>query len=91
MNAAASGLLLVAAVVFCVAYHVLARWWRSPEGRHLMAGAAALGALGGYTVAIMVWPDAVPALRWVRAGLVLALAVLLAQRTVLLWRAQHHC
>ncbi|WP_431781690.1 putative phage holin [Streptomyces chumphonensis] len=89
VNVLSSAALLAAAVAFIVVYHVLAPWWRSREGRHLVAVAAVLGALGCYTVVITVWPGG-GWLHAARAVIVLAGAGLLVQRTVMVVAAQRH-
>jgi hypothetical protein len=89
-NAAASGAVAVCALVFVVTYAALAPWRASEAGRHIMTFSAAVGALGAYTVAVTLWPDgpAATALRVVRVVVVLSLAGLLVQRTVMVIRAQ---
>jgi len=87
-NAAASATVFLAALVFCVTYHLLAPWRSSLAGRHVMTFSAAVGLLGAYTLAITVWPGAAPVLRVVRIVLILGLAGLLVQRTVMVIRAQ---
>lgn len=89
-NAAASGAVALAAVVFVITYQFLAPWRQSGAGRHIMTFSAAVGALGAYTVAVTLWPDGAAAtvLRVIRVVLVLGLAGLLVQRTVMVIRAQ---
>lgn len=89
-NAAASGLVALAALVFVITYQMLAPWQSSETGRHIMTFSASVGLLGLYTVAVSVWPDGSVAtvLRVVRVVLVLGLAGLLVQRTWMVVRAQ---
>lgn len=90
INVTGSGLVALAALAFVTAYAVTAPWWRSLVGRHVMAVTAAMGWLGVYTVLITVWPHGTPAaaLRVSRAVVILALAGLLVQRTVMVIRTQ---
>lgn len=90
VNAIASGVAAAVCLGFAVIYHVRAPWWRSATGRHLMAVGVALGLLFLYTVLITLWPDGCPAavLRSVRTVVVLSIAVLMAQRTRMVLRAQ---
>ncbi|WP_329131758.1 hypothetical protein OG552_11090 [Streptomyces sp. NBC_01476] len=90
VNVAGSGLVALASLAFVVAYAVTAPWWRSLVGRHVMAVTAAMGWLGMYTVLITVWPGGAVAavLRVSRAVVILALAGLLVQRTVMVVRTQ---
>lgn len=93
LNTVVSGIVFVSAAVFVLIYHLNAPWRSTAMGRHLMAFGAAIGGLGAYTVAIaMVGPDGAPAatLRSVRAVLLLWIAGLLVQRTVMVIRAQRH-
>ncbi|MFH8805465.1 hypothetical protein ACH4F6_38990 [Streptomyces sp. NPDC017936] len=93
-NLAASMLVTVVCAVFVVTYHLRATWWRSEMGRNVMALAVAVGALFAYTVLVSLWPDGCLAmvLRWVRTGIALTIAVVMAQRTRVLVRIQrqHH-
>lgn len=89
-NAIASGVVALASGVFVVTYWRRAPWWSTETGRHVMTFSAAVGALGAYTVAVTVWPSGPVAtvLRVVRVVLVLGLAALLVQRTVMVIRVQ---
>lgn len=90
-NLAASGAVVCASVVFAVTYHLRARWYRSEVGRHVMAMSTAVGALGLYTVIVAIWPGhdlLLDILRWARTAVVAAVALLLAQRTRMVIRAQ---
>ncbi|WP_441349414.1 putative phage holin [Streptomyces sp. 8L] len=73
-----------------VTYHVKAPWRSSEIGRHLMAVAGTIGALGVYTILIVVWPHGGVAavLRTARTVLLVAVAWLMVQRTVWVVRAQ---
>ncbi|GAB3115627.1 hypothetical protein GCM10027160_23240 [Streptomyces calidiresistens] len=88
LNAGTSLVAVVAVLAFVASYAAVAPWWESVEGRHIMAMAVVVGALCAYAVVITVWPQAAPVLRFVRSAIVLAVAALFVQRTVLLWRAQ---
>lgn len=91
-NIAASGLVTLACIVFAVVYHVYAPWRSTTMGRHLMTFTLAIGALGAYTVAITVWSDGAVAtvLRSIRTLLMFVIALLVMQRTRMVWRAQHN-
>ncbi|MFJ5089957.1 hypothetical protein [Streptomyces sp. NPDC088674] len=91
LNTGVSGAVAAAAAVFCITYHRLAPWRSTPMGWHLMMLSGTLGALGLYTVVItLVGLDGTAAtvLRIVRAGLLLFVAALLVQRTLMVIRAQ---
>ncbi|MEU8682968.1 hypothetical protein [Streptomyces sp. NPDC048611] len=91
INTAGSAIVLASAVVFVVTYHLLAPWRSTPLGWHLMLFAGSIGGLGGYTVAIAIVGQDGPAafaLRIVRTVLLLTIACLLVQRTVLVIRVQ---
>ena len=90
LNVGGSALAFLMCVAFAVVYHARAPWWRSNVGRNLMAFAGAVGGLCLYTVLITLWPAGCPAtvLRGVRTALLLAIAVLMVQRTRLVIRAQ---
>ncbi|MGE9696650.1 putative phage holin [Streptomyces sp. CH6] len=91
LNTGVSAAVAAASAVFCITYHRLAPWRSTPMGWHLMTLAGAIGALGLYTVVItLVGLDGTPAtvLRIVRAGLLLLVAALLIQRTLMVIRAQ---
>ena len=90
-NLAASGAVTLASAVFATVYHRRARWYRSEVGRHVMAMSVAVGLLGLYTVIVTVWPGndlLLDVLRWARTAVVAAVALLLAQRTRMVIRAQ---
>ncbi|GGP66979.1 MULTISPECIES: hypothetical protein [Streptomyces] len=89
MNVITSAITASAGLTFMTTCHLLAPWWRTTTGRHLMAFGAAVTALSAYTVAITTWPDFWP-LRLVRTLVVLAIAALFIQRTVMVIRAQRH-
>lgn len=48
---------VAACIAFVVAYSVVARWWRSVVGRHLVTFTASLGVLEGTAFVGMVWRD----------------------------------
>ncbi|MYU30721.1 putative phage holin [Streptomyces reticuli] len=90
VNVSASVLATLACAVFVATYHVKAAWWRSEVGRNLVGFAAAVGALCLYTVLVTVWPTGCVAvvLRALRTLVLLAVGLLMVQRTRLLLRAQ---
>lgn len=90
VNVSASVLATLACTAFVATYHVKAAWWRSEVGRNLVGFAAAVGALCLYTVLVTVWPTGCVAviLRVLRTLVLLAVGVLMVQRTRLLLRAQ---
>lgn len=91
INMIVSALVAAASLTFVVVYQVKAPWRSTPMGWHLMAFAASIGGLGLYTVVItLVGTDgpAATALRIVRSTLLLVLAALMIQRTVMVIRAQ---
>lgn len=92
LNLAASGLVAVAATVFITTYHVLAPWRRTAMGWHLMLFTGAIGLLGLYTIVVtFTGLDGTPAmvLRYARTALLMFVAVLIVQRTWMVWAAQH--
>lgn len=90
VNVVMSGLGAASCAVFAVAYQLMAPWWRSSEGRNLMGSAAAIGTFLAYTVLIWLWPHGWEAatLRGVRVAVIVAIVLLMIQRTELLVRAQ---
>jgi hypothetical protein len=91
MNAVMSALGAIACAVFVATYHLRAYWWRSGYGRNQMAFAVTIGLLCLYTVFATVWQDdtcVLIVLRSIRTLVLLAVAVLMVQRTRLLLRAQ---
>ena len=90
INTAGSALAFLTCAIFAVAYHSLAPWWRSAVGRNLMMFAGAVGGLCLYTVLITLWPTGWPAivLRGIRTALLVAIAILMIQRTCMVIRAQ---
>jgi hypothetical protein len=94
VNFGASALAVIACSTFIVIYHARAFWWRSDIGRNLMSFAAAVGTLCVYNVLVTLWPDGCVAVvvRSVRIVAVLAICVLMVQRTRLVLKAQrdHH-
>lgn len=90
VNTLASGLVVACSALFMITYHVKAPWRSTEIGRHLMAVAGTIGALGLYTILILVWPHGTAAgvLRTARTVLLVAVAALMVQRTVWVLRAQ---
>ncbi|MFC7794670.1 putative phage holin [Streptomyces cinereoruber] len=90
INMIASGAAALACAVFAIVYHRRTTWWRSDIGRNLMGFAAVVGALCLYTILITLWPTGCPSviLRAARTGIVLSIAALMIQRTLLVIRAQ---
>lgn len=91
VNAIMSALGFIACAVFVVTYHLTATWWKSEVGRNQMAFVAAIGLLCLYTVLATVWQgDAcvLATLRSIRSISVVAVIILVVQRTRLMLRAQ---
>lgn len=90
INLAASTLGFLACAFFATTYHTKAPWWRTLIGWNLMSFAVAVGILCAYTVLITIWPAGCTGviLRSIRTAVVLAIAGLMVQRTILLLRAQ---
>lgn len=92
LNLAASALVALFAAVFITTYHLLAPWRRTAMGWHLMLFTGAIGLLGLYTIVVtFTGLDGTPAmvLRYARTMLLLVVAALIAQRTWMVWSAQH--
>ena len=92
LNLAASALVALFAAVFIVTYHVLAPWRRTVMGWHLMLFTGAIGLLGLYTIVVtFTGLDGAPAtvLRYARTAVLMLVAALIAQRTWMVWAAQH--
>ncbi|QJD53976.1 membrane protein [Streptomyces phage Galactica] len=71
----------LACLLFVSAYAVLARWWRTYEGRVMMGKAVAIGLLALYTfIVIKVAPES-DAMRWARVGLVAIIGVFMLFQT----------
>ncbi|WP_228989264.1 hypothetical protein [Streptomyces sp. DH8] len=85
-------LAFLACAIFAAVYHTKAPWWRSSTGWNLMGFAGAVGLLCLYTVLITIWPEGCPAavLRSIRTAVLLAMTVLMVQRTHMAIRAQRH-
>lgn len=91
VNAAMSLLGAIACTAFAITYHLRATWWRSEVGRNLMAFAVTIGLLCLYTVLATFWQGdecALILLHSLRALVLLAVALLMVQRTRLLLKAQ---
>jgi hypothetical protein len=81
-----------ASIAFVALYGVSARWYRSPEGRHLMTFTGAIGTILVFTAYRNLSTTARPSPLGVEiARLVIfgAVAALLVWRFGLLWRIQH--
>lgn len=89
VNVTMSALAFLACAIFATVYHTKAPWWRSSTGWNLM-GFGAVGLLCLYTVLITIWPEgcAAAALRSVRTAVLVAITMLMAQRTRMVIRAQ---
>lgn len=89
-NVSASILACAACLLFVTVFHLRVTWWRTDVGRNLMALAVVLAALFAYTVLISLWPDGCLAmvLRWVRGVIAVAVAGIMAQRTLVFLRTQ---
>lgn len=73
----------IACLLFVAAYAILARWWRTYEGRVMMGKAVAIGLLAAYTfVAVKIAPESEVA-RWARVVLVGVVGVFMIFQT---WR-----
>jgi len=71
----------LACFAFVVAYAVLARWWRTYEGRVMMGKAVAIGLLALYTwIVVKVAPES-EGMRWARVALVAAIGVFMVFQT----------
>ncbi|MGW2594737.1 putative phage holin [Streptomyces sp. NPDC001515] len=92
INVTMSALACLACAIFATVYHAKAPWWKSATGWNLMGFAGAVGLLCLYTVLITIWPDgcAAAALRGIRTAVLVAITVLMAQRTRMVIRAQRH-
>ncbi|GGU90888.1 hypothetical protein GCM10010275_29830 [Streptomyces litmocidini] len=90
INVGASALAFLTCCVCALVYHLRAPWWKSDVGRNLMLFAGAVGGLCLYTMLITLWPTGCPAvvLRGMRTVVLLAVAALMLQRTLLIVRAQ---
>lgn len=90
VNVTASMLAFLACTVFATTYHLRATWWRTEVGRNLMGFAGAVGLLCLYTVLLTVWPEGCLAVvaRSLRTLVLVAVALLMVQRTRLFIRAQ---
>jgi len=73
---------------FVVAYAVLARWWRTYEGRVMMGKAVAIGLLALYTWVVVVVAPESEAMRWARVVLVAAIGVFFVFQTARLLTQQ---
>lgn len=78
----------IACLLFIVAYAVLARWWRTYEGRIMMSKAVAIMLLALYTFLVVEVTPESTALRWVRIVVVGVIGVFMIAQTVVLARRQ---
>lgn len=81
LNVYSAGVCLVAAACFVAVYSVVARWWRSTEGR-LLVGMAVTVALHSVSVVVGAGVDTVNVLAFMWS------AVLMIRLTVLVWWSQ---
>lgn len=82
---------LLSALAFCATYWVIARWWHSAEGQHLMAFTGVIGVAFGWIAYRQTWhgpPAMALSLELPRALILGALAGCLVWRLLLLLRAQ---
>lgn len=71
----------IACFLFVAAYAILAKWWRTYEGRVMMGKAAAIGLLALYTfVAVKIIPES-EIMRWARVALVGVIGVFMIFQT----------
>lgn len=81
----------ISSVAFCVMYALVAPWWRSGEGTHLMTFTAVIGVAFGwiaYRQTVTVIPLRPLGSEVARAVILGALALLLVWRLLLLMRTQ---
>lgn len=78
----------LACLVFIVSYAVLAKWWRTYEGKIMMSKAAAIMLLALYTfLVVKVMPESA-AIRWARVIVMAAIGAFMIAQTVVLTRRQ---
>lgn len=71
----------LASFAFVLAYALLARWWKTYEGRVMMGKAVAIGLLAAYTwVVVKVAPES-EAMRWSRVVLVALIGLFMVFQT----------
>jgi len=81
----------LACLAFVAAYALLARWWRSYEGRVMMGKAVAIGLLALYTFLVVEVVPESTAMRWARVVLVGAIgAFMVLQTGRLIFNQTHH-
>lgn len=78
----------IACLLFIVAYAVLARWWRTYEGKIMMSKAVAIMLLALYTFLVVKITPESTALRWGRVAVVGVIGVFMVAQTVVLARRQ---
>lgn len=76
--------------VFVAAYAILARWWRTYEGKVMMGKAFAIGLLALYTPIIQYIAPESPVMRWARVAVVVAIGVFMVFQTGRLITNQTH-
>lgn len=75
-------------LLFVVSYAVLARWWRTYEGKIMMSKAAAIMLLTAYTFFVVKIVPESTALRVARIVLVALIGVFMLAQTAVLMRRQ---
>lgn len=71
----------IACFAFVIAYTLLARWWKSYEGKVMTGKAVAIGLLAAYTfMSVKVSPEN-EAMRWARVGLVAIIGLAMIAQT----------
>lgn len=71
----------IACLVFIAAYALLARWWKTYEGRVMMGKAVAIGLLALYTfIAVKIAPESEPT-RWARVVVIGMIGVFMIFQT----------
>jgi phosphate starvation-inducible membrane PsiE len=71
----------LACLLFVAAYAILAKWWRTYEGKVMMGKAVAIGLLAAYTfIVVEVAPES-EVMRWARVVLVAAIGVFMIFQT----------
>ena len=74
-------------VAFIVRYSMTNRWWKNVFGRHLISMSASLGALGLFSLLVLVWPG-MPGRGVIRMVLFTLLALTVVWRVVVFERYQ---
>lgn len=71
----------LACLLFVAAYAVLAKWWRTYEGKVMMGKAIAIGLLAAYTFIVVELAPESEVMRWARVALVAAIGVFMLFQT----------